>query len=68
MAKPHITVQQFNSYTAGTYELIDNYSGEVFTDVSFISDALFVPEIAEAEVTAFYADGKDKYTVYFTRR
>lgn len=64
----HITVQQFDSLTAGTYDLIDNYSGEVFTDVSFTSDVLLDPEIAEAEVTAFYADGKDKYSVYFTRR
>ena len=59
----HITVQQFDSLTAGIYDLIDNYSGEVFTN-----DALLDPEIAEAEVTAFYADGKDKYSVYFTRR
>lgn len=64
----HITVKQFDSLTAGIYDLIDNYSGEVFTDVSFTSDALLDPEIAEAEVTAFYADGKDKYSVYFTRR
>ena len=59
----HITVAQFDRLTAGIYDLIDNYSGEVFTD-----DALLDPEIAEAEVTAFYADGKDKYSVYFTRR
>ena len=64
----HITVKQFDSLTAGVYDLIDNYSGEVFTDVSFTSDVLLDPEIAEAEVTAFYADGKDKYSVYFTRR
>lgn len=64
----HITVKQFDSLTTGVYDLIDNHSGEVFTDVSFTSDALLVPEIAEAEVTAFYADGKDKYSVYFTRR
>lgn len=62
MARPHITVEQFDSFTAGIYDLIDNYSGEVFTD-----NALLDPEIAEAEVTAFYADDKDKYTVYFTR-
>jgi hypothetical protein len=62
MARPHITVEQFDSFTAGIYDLIDNYSGEVFTD-----DALLDPEIAEAEVTAFYAEGKDKYSVYFTR-
>ena len=64
----HITINQFDSLTAGTYDLIDNHSGEVFTDVSFTSDILLDPEIAEAEVTAFYAEGKDKYTVYFTRR
>ena len=59
----HITVQQFDSLTAGVYDLIENYSGEVFTN-----DALLDSEIAEAEVTAFYADGKDRYSVYFTRR
>ena len=63
MARPHITVEQFDSLTAGIYDLIDNSSGEVFTD-----DALLDPDIAEAEVTAFYADGKDKYSVYFKRR
>ena len=65
---PHITVTQFDSLTAGVYDLIDNYSGEVFTNISFLSDVIRDPEIAEAEVTAFYAEGKDKYTVYFTRR
>ncbi len=64
----HITVEQFDSLTTGVYDLIDNHSGEIFTDISFTSDILRDPEIAEAEVTAFYAEGKDKYTVYFTRR
>jgi hypothetical protein len=57
-----LTVDEFNQLAAGMFEFIDADTGERYSD-----DAVLDPEIASSSITAIYAEGRDKFRIYFER-
>lgn len=55
-----MTVKEFDKISAGIYTFINLDTGDVYDD-----DFLLDPMSDRVEVVVVYADGKDKFTVYF---